>query len=174
MRKTLLAIVLFIFLVLEGVALELLPESFINVSIIFIPHWILVFLIVLNLFYETNKPHIFIVYAIIFGLLVDIVYTDTLGVYMFAYGLALFVATLLKRILQENFLMTIITTIIAIMIIEGVIGGVYTVLGITNVYWLDNLTMRLIPTIIANLVFLFIIYPFAKKVIINLNNRIPD
>lgn len=91
---------------------------------------------------------------------------------MFAYGFAFFIATLLKRILQENFLMAVITTIITILVIEGVVGGVYTVLGITNVYWLDNLTMRLIPTIIANIFFLIISYPFIKKVIINLNNRI--
>ncbi len=172
MRQAFLAIVLFVFLVLEGVALELLPESLINVSIIFIPHWIIVFLIVVNLFYKEDKSHVLIVYAIIFGLLVDIVYTNTLGVYMFAYGFAFFIATLLKRILQENFLMAVITTIITILVIEGVVGGVYTVLGITNVYWLDNLTIRLIPTIIANIFFLIITYPFIKKVIINLNNRI--
>ena len=172
MRQTFLALVLFAFLVLEGVALELLPESLINVSIIFVPHWIIVLLIVVNFFHETNKSHVLIVFAIVFGLLVDIVYTDTLGVYMFAYGLALFIATLLKRILQDNFLMTIITTIIAIIVIEGIVGGVYTALGITNVYWLDNLTMRLIPTIIANLIFLIIIYPFVKKIMSNINNRI--
>lgn len=171
MRKSFLIIALFFFLVAEGVALELLPGNLINVSIIMIPHWILVFLIIVNFFYETKKPHTFIIYAIIFGLLVDIVYTDTLGVYMFAYGLALYTTTLLKRVLQENFVMTVITTIIAVIITEAIIGIIYTALGITRVYWLDNLTERLVPTIIANIVFLLIIYPIVKYIIVRINNQ---
>lgn len=170
MRKTSLIIALFSLLVLEGVALELLPENLLNLSIIIIPHWILVFLIMLSFFYEEKNPQNFIIYAIIFGLLVDIVYTDTLGVYMFAYGLALYTATLLKRILQENIVMTIFTTIIAIILAEAVISGIYTVLGITSVYWMDNLTLRLIPTIIANIIFLLIIYPFVKIILTRLKN----
>ncbi len=170
MRKTSLIIALFSLLVLEGVALELLPGNLLNLSIIIIPHWILVFLIMLSFFYEEKNPQDFIIYAIIFGLLVDIVYTNTLGVYMFAYGLALYTATLLKRILQENVVMTIFTTIIAIVLAEAVISGIYTVLGITSVYWMDNLTLRLIPTIIANIVFLLVIYPIVKIILIRLKN----
>src|SRR5699024_1059049 len=79
-------------LIFEGVALELLPNNLLNLSVIITPHWILVFLITLSFLYEEADPQEFIPYAIIFGLLVDIVYTDTLGVYMFDYGLALFTA----------------------------------------------------------------------------------
>lgn len=167
MRKTLLIIALFFLLVLEGVALELLPENLLNLSIIIIPHWILVFLIMLSFFYEEKNPQDFIVYAIVFGLLVDIVYTDTLGVYMFSYGLALYTAILLKRVLQENIVMTIFTTIISVILAEAIISGIYTMLGITSVYWVDNLTLRLLPTIIANIVFLLIIYPFVKMALPN-------
>ena len=41
-------------------------------------------------------------FAIVFGLLVDIVYTGTLGVYMFAYGLALFIIAFLREVLATQ------------------------------------------------------------------------
>src|SRR5699024_6550887 len=114
MKKVILIIALLFLLIFEGVALELLPNNLLNLSVIIAPHWILVFWITLSFLYEEVDPHEFISYAIIFGFLVDIVDTDTLGVYMFAYGLELFTAILLKKILQENILMTIFTTIISL------------------------------------------------------------
>src|SRR5690625_7220652 len=102
MKKAILIIALLFLLIFEGFSLELLPNYLLNLSVIATPHCILVFLIILSFLYEEIDPQDFIPYAIIFGLLVDIVYTDTLGVYMFAYGLALFTVILLKRILQEN------------------------------------------------------------------------
>src|SRR5699024_4868816 len=108
-------------------ALELLPNNLLNLSVIITPHWILVFLITLSFLYEEADPQEFIPYAIIFGLLVDIVYTDTLGVYMFAYGLALFTAILLKRILQEKIIMTLFKTIILFIIFNVYITDIYIV-----------------------------------------------
>lgn len=170
MKKVILIIALLFLLIFEGVALELLPNNLLNLSVIITPHWILVFLITLSFLYEEADPQEFIPYAIIFGLLVDIVYTDTLGVYMFAYGLALFTAILLKRILQENIIMTIFTTIISLILAEAIISGIYTVIGITDIYWIDNLTLRLLPTIIANIIFLLIIYPINKLILERLKN----
>jgi len=170
MKKAILIIALLFLLIFEGVALELLPNNLLNLSVIATPHWILVFLITLSFLYEEIDPQDFIPYAIIFGLLVDIVYTDTLGVYMFAYGLALFTVILLKRILQENIIMTIFTTIISLILAEAIISGIYTVIGITDVYWIDNLTLRLLPTIIANIIFLLIIYPINKLILERLKN----
>src|SRR5690625_6555273 len=69
---------------------------------------------------------------------------------MFDYILALFIDILLKRILQENIIMTLFTTIISLILAEAIISGIYTVIGITDIYWIDNLTLRLLPTNICN------------------------
>src|SRR5699024_426583 len=124
----------------------------------------------LSFLYEEADPQEFIPYAIIFGLLVDIVYTDTLGVYMFAYGLALFTAILLKKILQENIIMTIFTKIISFILAEAIISEIYKVIVITNIYWIDNLTLSLLTTIIDNIIFLLIIYPINKLILERLKN----
>lgn len=171
MKHFILTIILFGLLVSEGVALELLPESIINLSSIIVPHWLLIFLVLINFFNDGDKSYVFIIYAIIFGLLVDIVYTDILGVYMFAYGISLFISTLLKRILQENIIMAILTGILSIITAEAVISGVYTIINITNVYWLDNLFDRLFPTIIANVIFLIVIYPIVKYIFSKYSNE---
>ena len=174
MRPAILSLCLFIILVFEGVALELLPERIINANIIVVPHWILMFLIVFTMFYETKRVFLFVIYATAFGLLVDIVYTDIIGVYMFAYALSIYAVTLMTRLLQENVVMAVIMSTAALLITEGVISTIYTLLGITKVYWLDNLSMRLIPTIIANIVLLLIIYPLLKVVITRLNANQPN
>lgn len=171
MKHFILTLILFGLLVSEGVALELLPESIINLSSVIVPHWLLIFLVLINFFYEEDKSYIFIIYAIIFGLLVDIVYTDILGVYMFAYGIALFVSTILKRILQENIIMAILTGILSIITAEAIISGVYSIIDVINVYWLDNLVDRLFPTIIANVVFLIVIYPIVKYIFSKYSNE---
>src|SRR5699024_4346692 len=143
MKKVILIIALLFLLIFEGVALELLPNNLLNLSVIITPIWKVVFLITLSFLYAADDTQELIIYDIIFGLLVDIVYTDTLGVYMFAYGLALFTAILLKRILQENIIMTLFTTIISLILAEAIISGIYTVIGITDIYWIDNLTLRI-------------------------------
>src|SRR5690625_3303222 len=126
MKKAILIIALLFLLIFEGVALELLPNNLLNLSVIATPHWILVFLITLSFLYEEIDPQDFILVAIIFGLLVYIVYYATLALYMFAYSLAFYIVTLLKWILQENNIMTISTLIIALILVEAIISGIYT------------------------------------------------
>src|SRR5699024_11942349 len=133
MKKVILIIALLFLLIFEGVALDLLPNNLLNLSVIITPHRILVFLITLSFLYEEADPQEFIPYAIIFGLLVDIVYIDTLGVYVFAYGLDLYTAIVLKRLLQEIILITIFTTFISLILSKDIISCIYTNICIKKV-----------------------------------------
>src|SRR5699024_12407567 len=94
-------------------------NNLLNLSVIITPHWILVFLITLSFLYEEADLQEFIPYDIIFGLLVDIVFTDTLGLYMFAYVLALFTAILLKRLLNVNIIFYLFTNIISLIFTDS-------------------------------------------------------
>src|SRR5699024_3030107 len=92
----------FLILVSEGVALELLPTVLTSSATLIVPHWLLVFLVLINLFYDTNETYFSIYLGIVFGLLIDIVYTGILGAYMFTYPFTLYLIHLLKRFVQSN------------------------------------------------------------------------
>src|SRR5690625_4774441 len=118
MRRSIVPIILLIMLATEGVAMELLPSSIKFADIYIIPHWILLFLILTVVLLYPNNTVIPIIYAAIFGLMTDIVYTGILGVYMFVLSIAVYITQLLNRLFQANFLMTLIISSVALFVME--------------------------------------------------------
>lgn len=167
MKHLYIPFILFLLTVLKGVGTELLP-AFLqqNIHLFLIPHWVLIFLLLIGIFYDTDHTYFSIVYSIIFGLIIDIVYTDILGVYMFSYTIAIALSHLLKKMFHRNFYATFLLTILLIMIADFLIYSIYLTIGWTFLRIDNYLYDRLLPTILANIIFLFIIYPMFKKRII--------
>src|SRR5690625_3669251 len=97
MRRLYIPIILFLLLALEGVAIDFLPSVLTDHKTLLIPHWVLIYSFLIALFYDHDYTYYSMIYAAIFGFLIDIVYTDILGVYMFAYALGTYIVLLLKR-----------------------------------------------------------------------------
>ena len=91
MKRLYLPLILFLFIVLEGVALDLLPVQLLSAQTLIVPHWVFIILIFIVIFYDKEDTYYSIVYAVIFGLLIDIVYTGILGIYMFSYGFGIYI-----------------------------------------------------------------------------------
>src|SRR5690625_7032993 len=87
MNRIYLPLVLFLVMVLEGVALELLPATVTDGKLLIISHWVLISLVFSAIFFDDEHTSYSVVYAIIFGLLIDIVYIHILGIYMFTYAI---------------------------------------------------------------------------------------
>src|SRR5690625_6893718 len=75
MKRLYVPLILLLFVVLEGVALDLLPVQLLNTKTLIVPHWVLIILIFIVIFYDLEDTYYSIIYGIIFGLLIDIVYT---------------------------------------------------------------------------------------------------
>jgi len=164
MKKLIIPVILFLLLVLEGVAIELLPVSIFPIHYLIVPHWVFIFLVIVMLFYDTSETFFGIIYAVIFGLLIDIVYTDFLGIYMFVYPFSIYIVSLLKQVFQANFYITMLLSTLGIIIVEVLILFIYTFIGVIDITNHHFLLDRLLPTILANLLFLIFIYPlFAKR-----------
>jgi rod shape-determining protein MreD len=164
MRHIFLPLILLLLVALEGVAFDILPSSLIDGDIMITPHWVLMFLVLIAIFYDRNDSYHSIIYAVIFGLLIDIVYTGILGVYMFTYAVVIYIIRELRNILHSNIYSSLLFGIISITIAELIINLIYYVVGIMNSVWMDYLMERLLPSILANSIFLLIIYPlFAKR-----------
>ncbi|WP_193433359.1 rod shape-determining protein MreD [Virgibacillus necropolis] len=163
MRRLYLPLVLFFFVILEGVAIELLPASFVMSDLLIIPHWVFIFLLYIALFYDNDRTYFSVLYGAIFGLLIDIVYTGVLGVYMFAYAFTIYVMHGIRKLLHSNIYVTILLGIIGILFADFTIYLVYSVVGLTDMVLEDYMLYRLLPTIIANLLFLLVLYPITKN-----------
>lgn len=162
MKRLYIPLLLFLLLVLEGVALDLLPFKITNTMIV--PHFVLVFLLLVAIFYDKENTYSAILYSIIFGLLIDVVYTGVLGVYMFGYAGVTYLVRKLKVLMHTNFYVTILLGLIAISFAEIFIYIIYSVIGLTYMPWTSFLFYRLLPTVLANLIFLMMLYPiFTKK-----------
>ncbi|MGM8214245.1 rod shape-determining protein MreD [Bacillaceae bacterium W0354] len=163
MRSLILPLILFILLILESITVGLLPTAVLELDLYYIPHWILVFSLLIVLFYDELHSYHGIINGIIFGFLFELVYTEMLGVYLLAYGVALYLAHLSKKLLHQNFAVTLLVVTIGIIVAEFIIYGLYFIVGQVDLALKDFSKQRLIPTVLVNLLFLLVIYPFTAK-----------
>lgn len=163
MKRLLFPLFLIITLALQGVAMEIATSFTGMQNIYIISHWVFVFIICISVFFDGEYTYYGIIYAVIFGLLVDIVYTDMLGTYMLSYGLAMFVLQGIKNAFYANVYTTMLLVTIGIIIADLFIHGTYSMLGIVDISFLAYMWERLIPTIVANIIFLLVLYPFVHK-----------
>lgn len=163
MKRLYLPLILFVVVVLEGVALNLLPPSMVKGSIFIIPHWALIVLLYFALFYDRQNTYYSVIYAGVFGLLIDIVYTSVLGVYMFAYALVIFMVHSIRNRFHGNLLSVFILGLVGISLADAIIHTVYSLAGLSSISWNLYLLHRLLPTVLANLLFLIAAYPFLAR-----------
>ncbi|MDY0405450.1 rod shape-determining protein MreD [Virgibacillus sp. 179-BFC.A HS] len=163
MRRFYVPLILFLLMIMEGVALELLPDKLVGGSMMIVPHWVFIFLLLVAVFYDRRDSYISVWYAIIFGLLIDVVYTEILGVYMFTYAVTIYIIHGLSRFLQSNIFALVLFGILGTAIADGVINIIYVVVGLIPADWPWYFIYRLLPTIVANLIFLLIMYPIFSK-----------
>jgi|SRR5690625_14736 len=166
MKRLYLPLILFLFMVLEGVALELLPANLVMSNSIIVPHWVFIFLAFIAIFFDEENTYYSILYAVIFGLLIDVVYTGVLGVYMFSYAVSVYVIYGLKKMIHANIYGTLLLGFTGVIFADLLINLIYTVVGITDMLWTDYFIYRLLPTVLANLLFLIVLYPvFMKRLV---------
>lgn len=165
MRQLFFFLTLFIFLISEGVAIDLLPNILTSTSTLIVPHWIFIILFLMVLFYDRQDTFYAITYGVVFGLFIDIAYVGILGVYMFVYPLILYVMQLLKGLLQTNFYISILMTILGISMIEFLLYFIYSLVGVVDTNWSFFAMHRLLPTVLANLLLLIPLYFMSMNVL---------
>src|SRR5690625_3885627 len=163
MKHIFIPLILFFFLILEGVALEILPVSVLASDLLIVPHWILLFLVLTAIFYERDTTYYSIIYALVFGLLIDVVYMLVLGVYMFSYAAVIYLVLGLRKVFHGNIYVSLLLGIISVILADLAIHVIYSAAGIIQMMWNDYAINRLLPTVTLNIVFLLILYPLMPK-----------
>lgn len=163
MKNLYLPLLLFFFLVIEGVAQEFLPNTLVSGNWLIIPHFVLIYLVMIAVFYDSDQTYYSVLYGIIFGMMIDIVYTNVLGIYMFVYALTAYAIHGVKKMLHGNFLVALLLSAAAITMADICVHVIYSFIEGNTIGFGEFLTRRLLPSIMANLLFFAIIYPLTKR-----------
>ncbi|MEQ6389623.1 rod shape-determining protein MreD [Bacillaceae bacterium S4-13-58] len=163
MKRAILPLLLLVSLILESIALEFLPNQYLVRDFMITPHWIFVMILYIAIFYDSDRTYMSVLYGITFGFLVDILYTDILGVYMFTYGIVAYVVHGLKKMLHANFFVAFLLSFLGLLLVEWSLYIVYTMTGVASMGVETYMLYRLIPTMTANLIFMIILYPFFPR-----------
>lgn len=127
-----------------------------------VPRFVIVALIYMAIYGRRKDA---IIYAIVFGLLYDIFYIDIIGVYAFLYPIICLMAEGIIRLIHKRFITVILLTLVLIGLLELLSYGFASLISITSIEFNVFLTGRLVPTIIANGLFVMMFSWFFHKVI---------
>lgn len=142
---------------------------------ILIPHFLLFALLFIAAY---NNITYAMIYSVIFGALFDIVYTEVLGVYVFAYFVIVYGFKYVMRYLQGNLVIVSFLSLFCICILEVYVYGLLNLFGNINMDFSYFWSHRVIPTLLLNSLFIIIFcFPLQKflvrlKVDFNENKRI--
>lgn len=163
MRRYFIALICLFLLVMQGMAMSLLPANLVYSDLLMTPHWVLTFLFIVTMFYDHDNTYHAVWYALVFGLLLDVVYTGVLGVYMVTYALVVYIIHGLNKLLHANFIAASLLTIVGVAMADTFLYVIYSFVQITEMSWGDYALLRLLPTLAANMIFFIILYPLVKE-----------
>ena len=171
MKRIVLPLILSICFILESLYVEFFPNGIFGIHKLFVPHFLLIVLIIMGMYYVRNRT---ILYAFIFGLLFDAFYTGILGVYLFVFPLIVYITSSLMKVLQANVFVSAIVMLVDIAIAEFIVYGLNILILKTTMSTMDFINVRLIPTLILNIVFYIIIFYPLRKCLLHLKKEVLD
>lgn len=132
---------------------------------IFILRVLFIYLIFVTMFVDRTLG---IVFAGIFGVIVDISSIGFIGVYAMVYPALIFGLTLLLKLIHENIYIALGVSVVGVALLEIVIYKFYSATGFTAITTVDAFVMdRLLPTVVLNLIVTLIVaapfYLLCKK-----------
>ncbi|SER74670.1 rod shape-determining protein MreD [Gracilibacillus ureilyticus] len=162
----LLACICLFLIMLEGALANVLtrltyiPENWQMVS-----HFMLIFTIYITVFFDRRNTYYSFLFAALFGLLVDILYTPIIGIYLFVYAASIYIIRNLMKWLHANLYVTVLVMIIGVFIADILAYFLYNIIQIHQMEWNVYLFQRLLPTISWNIIVGVVFYPLIKKLL---------
>ncbi|OIJ10560.1 rod shape-determining protein MreD [Anaerobacillus alkalilacustris] len=160
MVRFFLPFLIFLLFIIEGTIMQTFsPERF-GSEYFIIPRFAFLVVLVLSIFLGRALGT---VYGLILGLFQDVVYTHILGIYIFSMGLIAYFLGLSYKLFQKNLFLLIITAVFGTVLLDYLVFGLHTMIGITELAHERFFRERLLPSIIINSVFMIVFaYPLRK------------
>ncbi|MFS0689862.1 rod shape-determining protein MreD [Sporosarcina sp. 179-K 8C2 HS] len=143
----LIAVILFF---LEPVFSLFSPVSIADVSYTLVPRFVIVYLIFITVYYGRRRA---ILYGIILGLLYDMYHIDIIGVYTFLYPVICYIAALIIRQLHRHVITVMLLSMAMVAVLELLSFIFASLIALTAIGFEEFIVIRLMPTMIANSMF---------------------
>ncbi|WP_163653268.1 rod shape-determining protein MreD [Listeria sp. PSOL-1] len=144
--------------ILEGIIGLFFAKPLFGETRQFIPHFLLVLLILLTVFYRRNHA---LLYAFILGIVFDIYYTSIMGIYFAIFPLIVYLTDKFMKVLHDNIILVGLVTLFNIILTESLVYLFYTLIGATTMSISTFVDTRLVTTLLLNLAFfLLVFFPF--------------
>jgi rod shape-determining protein MreD len=127
-----------------------------------VPRFVIVYLIFIAVYYSRQRA---IIYGIVLGLLYDMFHIDIIGLYAFLFPLICFIATLIIRQVHRHIVTVMFLALFLIIVLEVLSYFFASLVSLTSIGLDEFITDRLIPTIIANSIFVGMFGWFFKTLI---------
>lgn len=128
-----------------------------------VPRFLILYLIFVSIYYSRKRA---VVYGVIFGLLYDVFYIDIIGLYTVLYPLIGLIAGSTVKFIHQHLIITTFLSVILVALMEIVLYYFFLFINFTSISLTDFMMIRLIPTMIANLLFL-VMLGWVFKYLIN-------
>lgn len=160
MRRFLLPLLFILFFIAESIFVELLPGDIFDGKYIIVPRFLMIGLVFL-IVYGPKKYWLF--YAFIFGLLFDVVYTEIIGIYLFIFPIVCYLTSKMMKILQTNIIIVSFVALVGVALLELGSYEMNFLIHQTDMEFSSYISLRLLPTLLLNLIFIVIVaYPLKK------------
>lgn len=128
-----------------------------------VPRFLIMFLIFVSVYYDTKRA---MYYGLFFGLLYDVFFIDIIGLYSFLYPAVCVIAGYTVKSIHRNLFITTVLTLVLTALFEFVLFQFFSLIGLASMPVKAFLESRLLPTMIANSLFLFILGWAFRSVIV--------
>jgi len=152
------SVILFLLFLLEGTLLQYVNTDYYGSSISIYPRFVLVFLLFISIFFGKKRA---LVYGFIFGLLYDIIFGRTIGLYMIGMAGIGYFGGWLIQFFHPTFSLYLMVQLIGHLSFEFYLYGMLRLYQIVHLPLDWALTHMIIPSIMLNLLFAIFIYPLS-------------
>ena len=119
-----------------------------------VPRFTILYLIFLAVYYNWKRA---MIYALIFGLLFDVFYINIIGLYTVLYPALCFITGWSAKRIHTHLVFTSVLAILLISFLEYVLYEFFLLINFTSISHEVFLINRLVPTILANSIFLLVL-----------------
>ncbi|MFC5558162.1 rod shape-determining protein MreD [Ureibacillus thermophilus] len=119
-----------------------------------VPRFLILYLIFLSIYYNPKRA---VAYGLIFGLLYDVFYIDIIGLYTVLYPLVCYIAGWSVKYIHQHLSITTILSVLLVALMEVVLYYFFRFIDFTNLPFIEFFMNRLVPSILANLLYLIML-----------------
>ncbi|WP_243646905.1 rod shape-determining protein MreD [Scopulibacillus darangshiensis] len=153
-------LILFLLFIVQGTVMTVFSPEWFGYHIPMIPHFIMVTVLFIAFFVNRGQA---LKYGIIFGFMIDLVYTTVLGVYAFCIGLTAYILSYLTKAFHMNIYVVLFVCMFGVSLLELEVYSIYSLIGMADQSFSNFVKWRLPPTAILNGVFAVIVfYPLRR------------